>query len=87
MDERFSIIWEITADQAGAMIKDFLKDHGISKTSLTDIKFKGGNILVNNQTVNVRYRLNPRDRLKIIFPKEEPSEGVPGRENSTFDYL
>ncbi len=76
MDERFSIMWEITAEQAGALIKDFVKDQGISKTSLTDIKFKGGHILVNNETVNVRYRLNTGDRLTIVFPKEEPSEGI-----------
>ena len=78
MDERFSIIWHITSETAGVIIKDYLKDHDISKTSLTDIKFKGGNILVNGENVNVRYCLNAGDVLQVIFPKEEPSEGIRG---------
>lgn len=76
MDKRFSITWEINENQAGMLIRDFLKEHEISKTSLTDIKFKGGNILANGKTVNVRFRLNSGDVLKVVFPKEEPSEGI-----------
>lgn len=78
MDERFSIKWNITSANAGVIIKDYLKEHEISKTSLTDIKFKGGNILVNGDNVNVRYRLKIDDVLQVIFPKEEPSEGIKG---------
>ncbi|MGJ7919603.1 RluA family pseudouridine synthase [Neobacillus sp. LXY-4] len=80
MGQRFSISWEITAEQAGMLIKDFLKEHEISKTALTDIKFKGGNILINGEKVNVRYRLDSGDILKVIFPKEEPSEGIVAEE-------
>jgi 23S rRNA pseudouridine1911/1915/1917 synthase len=76
MDKRFSITWEINEDHTGMLIRDFLKEQEISKTSLTDIKFKGGNILVNGENVNVRHCLNTGDVLTVIFPKEEPSEGI-----------
>lgn len=78
MDNRFSLQWEITSENEGMLIRDFVKEHGISKTSLTDIKFKGGSILVNGETVNVRYRLSSGDVLKIVFPSEEPSVGLSG---------
>jgi 23S rRNA pseudouridine1911/1915/1917 synthase len=76
MDERFYISWKINTNNAGILIRDFLKSQAISKTALTDIKFKGGDILVNGETVNVRFVLRADDELKLIFPKEEPSEGI-----------
>lgn len=76
MDKRFFITWEINLSASGSLIRDFLKEQGISKTALTDIKFKGGGIFVNDTEVNVRFRLNANDKLKIIFPKEEPSQGI-----------
>ncbi|NMD71507.1 RluA family pseudouridine synthase [Bacillus sp. DNRA2] len=76
MDERFFITWEIKMSAAGKLIREFLKEQGISKTALTDIKFRGGDILINGETVNVRYRLQDSDVLTLIFPKEEPSEGI-----------
>lgn len=76
MDNRFMLEWEIGSVEAGTIIKDFLKHFNISKTSLTDIKFKGGNISVNNETVNVRYKLKNGDHLKVVFPNEEPSVGI-----------
>lgn len=80
MDQRFFITWKINDSTSGSLIRDFLKEQGISKTALTDIKFKGGEIMVNNQEVNVRYRLNANDVLKVIFPKEQPSDGIKGEE-------
>lgn len=76
MDQRFFITWEINPLLGGVLIREFLKEQGISKTALTDIKFKGGDILINGETVNVRYRLQDGDVLKLIFPVEEPSEGI-----------
>lgn len=78
MDKRFSIKWEIEQEQAGSLIKEFFKEQEISKTSLTDIKFKGGDILVNGDHVNVRYRLKTGDTLVVKFPHEEPGEGMKG---------
>ncbi len=80
MTSRFQLKWIIDDSHAGLLIKDFLKNKEISRTALTDIKFKGGSILVNGETVNVRYKLCLGDVLRIIFPPEKPSEGVNGEE-------
>jgi 23S rRNA pseudouridine1911/1915/1917 synthase len=77
---RFEINWKINEENKGKLIRDFLKEEEISRTALTDIKFKGGNILVDQEEVNVRYRLNVNDVLTVIFPTEYPSEGVEGED-------
>ncbi|RSD29424.1 RluA family pseudouridine synthase [Mesobacillus subterraneus] len=71
---------EFTAETAdnGKVLREFLKEKEISKTALTDIKFKGGFIGVNGQEMNVRYILKSGDRVKVMFPLEVPSEGVKG---------
>lgn len=48
MTDRFQLNWMINDQNAGLLIKDFLKQEEISRTALTDIKFRGGKILVNN---------------------------------------
>lgn len=78
MKSNFKLQWKINKLQAGRIIKDFLKEMDISRIALTDIKFKGGFILVNNNEVNVRYVLKEDDILTVIFPPENPSEGVAG---------
>ena len=80
MSSAFSLDWEIKSSSAGKLIRHFLKEHEISKTALTDIKFKGGKILVNGQEENVRYILKVNDLLKVIFPPEESSDGLKGEE-------
>lgn len=75
---RFMLQWMITSQDEGQLIREFLKQHEISKAALTDIKFKGGKIAVNDEEVTVRYPLKKGDVLKILFPQEEPSEGVKG---------
>lgn len=78
MSSRFQIKWIINQNNAGKLIKGFLKEEEISRTALTDIKFKGGSILVNGKEENVRYKLKKEDLLIVIFPPEFPSEGVKG---------
>src|SRR5690242_15507346 len=80
MASQFELNWEIDQLSSGLLIKDFLKKEEISRTALTDIKFKGGSILVNDEEVNVRYKLHTGDGLKVIFPPEIPSEGVKGED-------
>ena len=60
--------------------REFLKNKEVSRTALTDIKFKGGSIQVNDEEVNVRYKLAAGDKLTVIFPVERPSEGVKGED-------
>jgi 23S rRNA pseudouridine1911/1915/1917 synthase len=72
----FFLSWIICDADDGKTIKEYLKEHEVSKASLTDIKFNGGKILVNEQEMNVRYKLKMNDILKVIFPKEVASEGL-----------
>ncbi len=76
MPSRFYLSWLIEEKDAGKLLRDFLKEQDISKTALTDIKFKGGLILANDREENVRFKLNQGDRLTIFFPPEERSEGI-----------
>ncbi|MDP4161786.1 MAG: RluA family pseudouridine synthase [Bacillota bacterium] len=86
MCSKFSLQWEISDEHEGKLIREFLHEHEISKTALTDIKFKGGSILVNGEGVNVRYRLQKEDYLQLIFPIEESSDGLIG-EDAPLDIL
>nr|WP_263328315.1 RluA family pseudouridine synthase [Neobacillus sp. Marseille-Q6967] len=78
MQKRFQLRWEIDEQNKGKLIKQFLHEKEISRTALTDIKFKGGNILINDAEVTVRYSLKKGDILTVIFPAEQSSEGVRG---------
>ncbi|GLB58928.1 RluA family pseudouridine synthase [Cytobacillus sp. NCCP-133] len=76
----FELQWEISTQQSGRIIREFLKENNISKIALTDIKFAGGFITVNGAEVNVRYILQKGDKLKVGFPEEVPSEGMNGED-------
>lgn len=86
MSLRFCLRWVINGMNEGKLIRDFLKEQAISRTALTDIKFKGGSILVNDRKENVRYMLKQGDHLVLYFPSEVPSAGVSG-ENIPLDII
>ena len=71
--KQFTLTWRITEKASNVLLRDFLKDNKVSKAALTDIKFRGGNILVNGYPVTVRYVLQVDDVLVIQFPLEKPS--------------
>lgn len=75
---RFKLVWNIRPHDTGKMLRDFLKEQNISRAALTDIKFHGGNIFVNDQEVNVRYILQENDQLEIQFPPEVISSSLMG---------
>lgn len=77
---RFNLQWKINSDDAGKIVREFLKEQAISKTALTDIKFNGGSISVNGEEVTVRYSLQSHDHLTVQFPVEEPSAGLIGED-------
>lgn len=68
--------WNITAKEEGVLVREFLRQKGISKAALTDIKFHGGDIRVNGNAVTVRHVLQEGELLQISFPPEERSEGM-----------
>jgi 23S rRNA pseudouridine1911/1915/1917 synthase len=69
----YSLSWKITKESSGVLVREYLKNNGISKAALTDIKFSGGSITVNDESVTVRYLLQENDILHITFPPEQPS--------------
>lgn len=72
MDKRFTIQFQAIED--GQLLRDAIAKYGISKRALTAIKFQGGEIIVNNEEQNVRYKLQKGDIVTIKFPLEEASE-------------
>ncbi len=74
MDKRFQINFHALED--GELLRTAIERHGISKRGLTSIKYRGGNILVNGIEKTVRYRLKKDDKITIIFPLEEVSDGL-----------
>lgn len=78
----FQLQWKIAKQDSGKIVRDFLREKQISKRSLTDIKFFGGDILVNEQKITVRYTLQMGDVLKVLFPKEVRGRGLTAEEVS-----
>lgn len=64
-----------TADHE-MLLRDALKKWGISKRTLTAVKYTGGELLVNGEERTVRHLLKTGDVVTVIFPPEEVSEGV-----------
>lgn len=72
---RFSLTWTVQEHEQG-VLREFLMKKDISKSALTDIKFNGGQITVNDVEVTVRETLQPGDQVKVVFPQEVLSEGL-----------
>ncbi|WP_458414293.1 RluA family pseudouridine synthase [Schinkia sp. CFF1] len=73
----FTLQWKIEKKYDGMLIREFLlKEKGISKRALVDIKFQGGDILLNGEHVTVRKSLQAGDYLVIQFPTEVRNDGI-----------
>ncbi|WP_102347320.1 RluA family pseudouridine synthase [Bacillus sp. Marseille-P3661] len=73
----FKLQWKIDQTNDGQLVREYLlKVKGISKRALTDIKFMGGDILLNGQHTTVRSILKDGDVLTVLFPPEERSIGI-----------
>ncbi|MFD2973668.1 RluA family pseudouridine synthase [Peribacillus deserti] len=82
----FSLEWTVQECDSGKLLRDFLGEQHISRSSLTDIKYNGGSILVGQEEVTVRYVLKTDDRIEVIFPKEQISAGLT-KENLPLDII
>lgn len=56
-------------------VKSLLKEHDVSKALLAKVKFKGGNIWVNDVEQNAIYVLAVGDKVTIDVPNEEDLAG------------
>lgn len=72
--DHFFIRKNITSAENGITLKEYAAELGISKRLLTDIKFGGGDLLINGEHVTVKYVLREGDLLVVKFPKEQVSE-------------
>ncbi|MFJ7825179.1 RluA family pseudouridine synthase [Psychrobacillus sp. NPDC096623] len=58
------------------LLRDAIRQYGISKKALTSIKYEGGKITVNGEEKTVRHRLDLGDKVQITFPPEKKSAGL-----------
>ncbi|MDR9792509.1 MULTISPECIES: RluA family pseudouridine synthase [unclassified Aeribacillus] len=72
----FQLHWDIKKEHHGWLLREFLREHHISKSALTDIKFNGGKIVVNGNEKNVRYVLQEGDQVTVHFPEEKRSQSL-----------
>ncbi|MGJ9382506.1 RluA family pseudouridine synthase [Salipaludibacillus sp. CF4.18] len=69
--------WKIAEELEGMTLKEFLRNsQGISRKMLADVKFSGGQIVVNNKIETVRYVLKAEDNVLIILPAEQVSKNI-----------
>ncbi len=74
---RISIRWHVAPEEDGQLLRDFLRNSKqISRKALADIKFQGGEMIVNGEDVNVRAMVKSGDVVEIIFPPENRSQYI-----------
>lgn len=74
--KQFQLEWKVSKEDSGMILREFLKTKQLTKRAITDIKFSGGNLLVNGEKETVRRKLSDGDRVSVLFPEEKPSEGL-----------
>lgn len=68
--------YNISAREAGKIIKDFLKEKGYSRQNVVELKKMKESILVNGKWEYVTYRLQEGDLLRIHIREIEGSEKI-----------
>lgn len=78
MKDFFQITWFIKEQKyEGMLVREFLlAEKGISRRALVDIKFAGGDILINGNHVTVRESLHVGDSVTIMFPPEQRNDTI-----------
>lgn len=70
------LTYQISLNEAGMSLLNFLKKQEISKKAIVATKHRGGDLTVNGHHQTVRYILQEGDVLTITFPPEERSVGL-----------
>lgn len=73
-EKKFTL--KYTVEEDTVLLREFLHGHGISKRTLTAVKYDGGCLLVNGTEQTVRHMLRRGDTVIVQFPPEEPSAGL-----------
>lgn len=72
--ELIQLTFQINESQQ--LLRDAIRQYGISKKALTSIKYEGGKITVNGAEKTVRHMLEIGDTVQITFPTERKSDGL-----------
>ncbi|WP_419961419.1 RluA family pseudouridine synthase [Psychrobacillus sp. BM2] len=72
--ELIQLTFQINESQQ--LLRDAIRQYGISKKALTSIKYEGGKITVNGAEKTVRHMLEIGDTVQITFPPERKSDGL-----------
>lgn len=67
--------WKYENEQL-IQVKSFLKQQGISRGLLAQVKFHGGKIEVNGHEVNAVYKLGKNDIVKVTVPDDEGTPNI-----------
>lgn len=70
-----SFSW-INHQESPIRLRNFLRQHGISRTLLKQIKFDGGQIVVNGESQKVNYMLSDQDSVEITLPPEPANDVI-----------
>ena len=65
--------YQITEQDAGMSVADFLRSRGFSRHLLTELRRSGDGVLLNDRPVFLSALLSFMDCLKVCLPPEEPS--------------
>ena len=74
MNDLIQLTFQVNESQQ--LLRDAIRQYGISKKALTSIKYEGGKITVNGTEKTVRHKLDIGDTVHITFPPEKKSEGL-----------
>ncbi|WP_343031883.1 RluA family pseudouridine synthase [Secundilactobacillus folii] len=67
--------WQYREDSP-IYVRTFMRQQGISRTLLKQIKFSGGQIKVDGQIVRVNYKMQTGQKLEVTLPPEIASDHV-----------
>lgn len=77
MNRHITIAWRAADEDAGKMLRDFLRiKKSMSRKLLAEIKFAGGELYVNDRIAAVHVKLAAGDLVKVVMPEEEISENI-----------
>lgn len=86
MDDQYNkmqgitLSWKVKKENHHWLLRDYLRSEmEISRQALTVIK-KEGQLLINNENVTVRAYIHEGDDITVIFPPEQRSNGMVGRD-------
>lgn len=67
---------DFSVESESMLLREFLQTRGISKRTLTAVKYDGGKLMVNGVERTVRHTVEYGDTVTVQFPIEQLSDGL-----------